>query len=562
MKIGDIKNSISKVPKRIWSIALIMAVGIFLRTYHFHDWLYFYPDQARDVMVVKDFLGGKSSLPLMGFRAASTSFDLGAMYYYFQIASGKLFGMAPDTMAYPDLFFNILAIPLLYYFLKRYFKTNISLVLTGLYSISYFAIEYSRFAWNPNPMPFFVLLYLLSLWKFLTEKEKTNWGWIVGIGVAVGIGIQLHTILIFLLTSVSLIALIITLKSNWRLWKRWLAIIAIVLLLNTNQIVSETRHNFSNTKKLFKLSVGSTDNAGTVNEKYNPLALDAVCHVQANTHIISSLGNKVECNYLTIAVGMYKQKLLGIPIDAKKILEIAAGFLFSIFGYGLLIYFYCQEPDQKRKTFLGLICLYIGLSFAIIYPVISDAPLRYFLQVFFVPYLFLGFIFEFIRKKYSKIFVPAVFAASALIIGFNFNTLLAEARLYATNDHSQPQYVVLGELEHMRDYIISQTNSSKTVYMIADGKYMQNYFYPLSYVLQEKDITLARELKDLNAIPSNEPLFFVGKKVIGAQVDNTKGFPIRQYQNFGEIGIYILNAQRHPGLKAGPQNIDDTMNNN
>jgi len=522
---------------------LIIIVGIYLRTYHFHDWLYFYPDQARDVLVVKDFLGGKSPLPLMGFRAASTSFDLGAMYYYFQIASGKLFGVAPNTMAYPDLFFNILAIPLLYYFLKRYFKTNISLVLTGLYSISYFAIEYSRFAWNPNPMPFFVLLYLLSLWKFLTEKEKTRWGWIVGIGAAVGIGIQLHTILIFLLTSVSLIALIITLKSDWRLWKHWLLIIGIVLLLNTNQIVSETRHNFSNTKKLFKLSAGSADNGGT-NERYNPLALDAVCHIQANTHIISSLGNKVECNYLTIAVGMYKQKLLGIPLDGKKMLEMAAGFLFSVFGYGLLIHFYRREPDQKRKTFLGLICLYAGLSFVIIYPVIVDAPLRYYLQLFFVPYLFLGLIFEFIRQKYSKIFVPAVFVVSVLIVGFNFNTLLAEAKLYSTNDHSQPQYVVLGELIQMRDYIISQTNSSKTVYMIADGKYMQNYYLPLFYELQEKGVSLAREQKDLNAIPPDASLFFVGKKVVGVQVDNTKGFPIRQYQNFGEIGIYILNAHK------------------
>ena len=207
-------------------------------------------------------------------------------------------------------------------------------------------------------------------------------------------------------------------------------IIGIILLLNTNQIISETRHNFSNTKKLFRLSVGS--NSGGANEKYNPLALDAVCHVQANVHIISSLGNKVECNYLTIALGMYKQKLLGIPLDVKKMLEIAAGLLFSIFGYGLLIYFYRQETDQKRKTFLGLIGLYAALSFAIIYPVILDAPLRYFLQVFFVPYLFLGFIFEFIRQKYSKIFVPAVFAASALIVGFNFNTLLAEAKLYAS----------------------------------------------------------------------------------------------------------------------------------
>ena len=560
MKINDMKNSISKIPKRVWILALIMAVGIFLRTYHFHDWLYFYPDQARDVMVVGNYLQGKIPLPLMGFRGASTSFDLGAMYYYFQIASGKLFGVAPNTMAYPDLFFNILAIPLLYYFLKRYFKTNISLVLTGLYSISYFAIEYSRFAWNPNPMPFFVLLYLLSLWKFLTEKEKTHWGWIVGIGAAVGIGIQLHTILIFLLTSVSLIALIITLKSDWRLWKRWLLVIGIVLLLNTNQIISETRHNFSNTKKLFNLSVGSTDSAGTTNEKYNPLALDAVCHVQANTHIISSLGNKVECNYLTIAVGMYKQKLLGVSLDVKKILEMVAGFIFSVFGYVLLIYFYRREKDQKRKTFLGLICLYIGLSFVIIYPVIVDAPLRYYLQLFFVPYLLLGLIFEFIRQKYSKIFVPAVFVVSAFIIGFNFNTLLAEAKLYSTNDHSQPQYVVLGELIQMRDYIISQTNSPKTVYMIADGKYMQNYYYPLAYVLQEKNVVLVREQKDLTKIPQGVPLFCVWRKADGNQ-KNIKGFPVQQSQNFGEIGIYILNdfqngSQSKP-LPPNAENIQD-----
>jgi len=104
--------------------------------------------------------------------------------------------------------------------------------------------------------------------------------------------------------------------------------------------------------------------------------------------------------------------------------------------------------------------------------------------------------------------------------------------------------VVLGELDHMRDYIISQTNFKNSVYMIADGKYMQNYYLPLLYVLQEKNIALVREQKDLNVIPSDEPLFFVGKRVEGNQVDNTRGFPIQQYQNFGEIGIYILNAQK------------------
>jgi len=65
----------------------IFLVGIFLRTYHFRQWLYFYPDQARDLMLTQDVLAGKAAWPLLGPIAASTPFKLGPIYYYFQIIS-------------------------------------------------------------------------------------------------------------------------------------------------------------------------------------------------------------------------------------------------------------------------------------------------------------------------------------------------------------------------------------------------------------------------------------------------------------------------------------------
>lgn len=553
------KKFVSRIPKFVWILAPITAIGIYLRTYRFHDWLYFYPDQARDVKIVGDYLNGKIPLPLMGFRAASTNFDLGAMYYYFQIASGKLFGVSPDTMAYPDLFFNILAIPLFFYFLTRYFKTNLSLALTAIYAVSFVAIEYSRFAWNPNSMPFFVLLFLLSIWKFLTEKEKTHWGWLAALGISIGIGIQLHTILIFLLTLVAIVVFLLTMKSNWRLWKRWLLVAGIVLLLNTNQIVSETKHNFSNTKRLLHLSKGSAQSGGT-NEKFNPLALDFACHAQANAHMITSLGNKVECDYLRLATAVPAQISAGTPGYWATITDLAASLIFSALGYGLLIYFYSKEEDPKKKNFLGLICLYVGLSFIIVYPVIKDAPLRYYLQVFFVPYLFLGFLFEFIRRKYPKISLPAAWAAVILLMGFNFSTIRAEAKLYAANSHSQPQYVVLGELIHMRDYILTETGPRQKIYMIADGKYMQNYFYPLAYDLSRKNISLLREQKDYNNIPPDAQLFYLGKKGGNGLAIDSKGFPVQRYRNFGEIGIYMLQNQRQAGSRSLPQNADDAVN--
>src|SRR5476651_1620359 len=93
-----IREYVKSISLSTWILAAIILVGVFLRTYRFHDWLYFYPDQARDLMIVKDYLAGKIPLPLLGFIAAITKFQLGAMYYYFQITSGRIFGTFPQTM--------------------------------------------------------------------------------------------------------------------------------------------------------------------------------------------------------------------------------------------------------------------------------------------------------------------------------------------------------------------------------------------------------------------------------------------------------------------------------
>jgi len=543
----DIKHEIEKRKKWLFAAAaiLILAVGIFLRTYRFHDWLYFYPDQARDVKIVGDYLDGKIALPLTGFRAASTHFELGAMYYYFQIASGKLFGVHPDTMAYPDLFFNVLAIGLLFFFLKRYFRSDISLVLTAMYSVSFYAIEFSRFAWNPNPMPFFVLLYLMALLEFLTKKEKTHWGWIAAIGVMVGIGIQLHTILIFLFLGMSFFAMIFLLWKNWRLWNRWLAIVGIVLILNANQLISEIskhRNSFANTKKLVNLSFGTSETEGEEGLS-SSLVKDIVCHAQANAHMISSLGDKISCDYIYTEEPEEGQiqKIFGYYINPTQSNWIIFGLIFSLLGYGLLIYSYFTESDPKKKTFLGIICLYALLMFAIMIPIIGGAPLRYYLPVFFMPYVFVGLMLEFFRKKISWLFPPLMIASLVLVIWFNFGTIDSEADLYASNNHSRPQYVVLGELERMREYILSQTNSARTVYLVADGKYMQNYFYPLQYVLGEKNVFLGRKQKNLDDIPSDAAKISLDEYKYGRK--NVKGFSVIQYRRFGEICVYILGSR-------------------
>jgi hypothetical protein len=47
------------------------------------------------------------------------------------------------------------------------------------------------------------------------------------------------------------------------------------------------------------------------------------------------------------------------------------------------------------------------------------------------------------------------------------------------------RYVVLGEIEEVGDYIASQA-SNKSIYFFAEGKYMQNFIKPLTYILGKR----------------------------------------------------------------------------
>ncbi|PJA85653.1 MAG: hypothetical protein CO143_01245, partial [Candidatus Moranbacteria bacterium CG_4_9_14_3_um_filter_45_14] len=106
-----------------------------------------------------------------------------------------LFGGTADKMAYADLLFSIATIFLVYFFFKKFFAEQISLILTFLFSISFFVVTYSRFAFNPNSIPFFTLLFLFSLLAILDNAPKEKLRWAVLLGIAMGIGFQLHTIL-------------------------------------------------------------------------------------------------------------------------------------------------------------------------------------------------------------------------------------------------------------------------------------------------------------------------------------------------------------------------------
>jgi hypothetical protein len=542
LKIKENKN-------KILILSLIIVLGIFLRTYNFHAWLPFENDQVRDATLVNSMAEGKSAWPLLGPTMRGSGalkeflFHLGPIYYYFQITSAEIFGNAPDKLAYPDLFFSILSIPLFYYFLKKYFNASVSLGLTGLYAISFYAVQYSRFAWNPNSIPFFVILFLFSLYEFLANKEKTRWIWIIFLGISLGVGIQLHAILFILFPATAFFVFAYLMKKNWRLWKKWAIVLMIFFLMNTGQIISEFQTNFFNSKIFLNYFSGSSEERkGSV---FSNLANDASCQIEANAYILSAYGKNNCSTYLVKLITRSGSNSFFKEIKHSAFwIQFLITLAFSVFGYLVLVFRSWKETDERKKYFLRLISLYAILSLLVMYPIIKGGfdEFRYFNFSFFVPFLFLGFLFEYLSKKFGwKNWIIFFLVASGLIIT---NVMAASPiiRELSSKSRTGESTLVLGEIEPMANYLIFQSKNKREIYLGGNYEILRNVSAALGYLTEKKNIALNKTL-DINGAEVSShpdvPLFYVEESSKNPKSE-IGGQKVRDSKKFGQIIIYEL----------------------
>ncbi len=517
-------------------LGTIVVLGSFLRIYKHHQWLYFDDDQANDAIVVSNVIENHQAWPLLGPNMGNTKFRLGPIFYYFQITSAKIFGNDPNVLAYPDLLFSILTIPLFYYFLRKYFSVALALPLTGLYTISYFAIKFSRFAWNTNSMPFFILLFLLAVTEFLIKKEKIKWIWVIVLGMAIGVGTQLHAMLLVMMPIIALTVLIMVMFKNPKSWLKWLAVILIALSLNTGQIIHELNTNFKNTHYFFK---NAEDRSGSGASKFpRTLALDVACHIQANTYILAALGDKDNCNFLKIkTTKKTKTHYLAASRNPRYLGIILLSLLFSFLGYYLLYKRFKDEKNKEKKYFLGIVIFYLILFFGIMLSAIQEAPLRYFLPMFFAPYLFLGFIIQALQKKYPQKYFSLSIGMFVLLVVLNISYLSSIAFQLQSKTRSGSGDVILGEIEPMRDFIIQTAYPSQKAYLSGGQHYFFRFYRPLKYLAKKNNFLIERTGR-IEKMTKDEPVFYIYKSYPEKKVTKIKGMKVLVYKNFGQIAVY------------------------
>lgn len=514
--------------KFIAVFVLILWVGIFLRAEHFHDWARFNSDQARDAGIIDKMVSGEE-IPLLGPHAGGTNFLLGPAFYYLQFAGAKIFGNQPDAIAYPTLILAILSIPLFYLLLRKLFSKNISLVVAGLYSVSFFAIKYSRFAWNPNDVPFFIFLFLYSLSGAFGLYPKRQKLWSVIAGISGGIALQLHGLLLVLIPV--MIAFLV-LRAAMEKRKFLLSVVllgAMVILVNLPQIFSEIKTNGGNTKEFI---MGISSKTGTQKSFFAKLSKVSECYLQGNGFVIAANGNSDNCGIFE------KSRSAGWPFF---LLRLAALVVFLVGGFIFAIQAWQRERESRRKTFLELFIFSATFSFLLFFPFAADVSMRYFLVIIFVPFVFAGFWIEKIisvqRQAGIALVILAVGSASFL------NIKAYQQTFSAGNGESSVGSdffggIRLGDAEGGAKYIINEAHKNsadeRRVY-IADFGYVKS----LSYLVEKNSDLKVTVLKKW---PPKEKVPFFFMKHTGSfeeiMAENFSGFTVDGHETFERYTVF------------------------
>lgn len=396
-------------------LLVIILLAIWVRAYNYSDWLLMRADQARDGYYAKEaFDNGLDHLRLLGpkvdlaylegdkLERGNTLHLAGPFYYYIQYFSVSVFNtMEPWVVALPDLVFFLLSIPLFFLLARTFFSKTNSLLLTTLYAFSFFNIIYSRFAWNPNHLYFWIVLFVLSMARVATEKENKKKGWWFLTAVFGFLIIsQLHFLALAGFFIVGIIFWIILRKRIKISKKYWLAALAIVLILNIPLAVSEYKNRGDNVKRYLVAMTRERETDDTLYKKI-------------------STTMKKQGEFFSISLTSFHEEEIA-PIEMM-------GLVLFLISIGAFIFHLVKKKEittiKNQKVLFVLLLLWSGvflLLFFRIYFKLNNA--RYYIMLVPMSFLFLGFwlaMLEKIRKKGLGILM--MIAVSLTLLAGNLN---------------------------------------------------------------------------------------------------------------------------------------------
>lgn len=473
-----IKREIGGVPKFIWVLLAIIFIGIFFRTYNFHDWLLFKGDAFRDATLVSNvFNGDIRSLPLLGPRAGGTMLRLGPIFYDFQYVSALLFqSVSASVLAYPDLFFSILTIPVFFFFSRRFFSSSWSLAMAGMLAVSFLAIEYGRFAWNPNSTLFFTLVFsyaLLRLYDTETPKQRPLL-WATVAGTALSVASQLHFSAFLGLPITLMLFVLFNIKDAKKVlsYKVIAVFFVSILVVNAPIIISEFFKSGENTRFFFSAIGSKVDSHGIFQNVYQ------------DVHMFAK----------------YFARILFGPVDPTKILILLAG-IFCGTGFLANVVLLRGEKNRAKRNFLQWTIILLGVYFLLYIPLAFkiDRP-RFYLPFMMMPYLYFGYILVFLRRniQYPRLVTVLTLFGLGIILCSNVYATtkwfieLDNAQQTATstgekNSKGKSFWLTWGHFERVAQVIDTSCTERDSIFFFM-SKSIREYDHSIEYALLQRNL--------------------------------------------------------------------------
>lgn len=217
----------------------IFIISFLLRIYKLPEFAAYHEDQVRDMLFIKEHYDNQTAI-LLGPKASVGNFFLPPFWYYL-MSVVYFISDSPVAQAFMVALISALTTVAIFFFMTKFFDLWSAVFASLIYAASHFSIEHSRFAWNPNPIPFFIVLSLIGLYYFLYKKKDS--GFIVA-AISSNLALQLHyqgsIIFLFIFFYV-----IYKRRLSWRLFILY-SFINIVLFLPF--FVYEFTNNFKNTQ--------------------------------------------------------------------------------------------------------------------------------------------------------------------------------------------------------------------------------------------------------------------------------------------------------------------------
>ncbi len=161
-----IVHLVTSIGKSHMLLSVILIFSVFLRIYNLDKLMVFIGDQGWFYLSARDaLLTGK--IPLVGITASHTWLHQGPFWTYILIFTFWIFNFNPISPAYFTAILGTLSVWLVYKVAGEFFSKRIGIIAAALYAASPLVIINSRMPYHTAPIPFFTLLFMYSVYKWV-----------------------------------------------------------------------------------------------------------------------------------------------------------------------------------------------------------------------------------------------------------------------------------------------------------------------------------------------------------------------------------------------------------